>query len=121
MKRSRNQNQSQNEPEPEPEPPKTQLTLLEEEDNSAIYTIITDKELFTANINVVNGPCWVRVTADGKRIWEGVMQPDDTYTAQAADKLTIRMGLPENALIEVEDQEVPYIDSKNPYNCTIQR
>lgn len=109
------------EPEPEPIPPETQLTLLEQKANSTIYTIDTDKELFTATISTINGPCWVRITADGKKIWEGTMQVDDTHTAQATNELTIRMGLPQNANIEVEEQKLPHIDSKNPHDFTIQR
>lgn len=117
----------ESEPEPEPEvesepaPPMVELSLLNQDTNSAVYEIVTDKPEFSTTITIDNGPCWVRIVTDDNETWENTMQAGDTYTVQAIDKITIRMGLPQNANIEVEDQAIPHIDSKNPYNCTIQR
>lgn len=109
------------EPAPEPEPPLVELSLLEEKTNGAVYEIITDKEQFTATITISDGPCWVRIVTDDSETWENTMQAGSTHTVQATDKIAIRMGLPRHANIEVEDEAIPHIDSKSPYNCTIQR
>lgn len=108
------------EPEPEPEEPVTELSLLEEKTNSSIYEIVTDKAKFTATITT-GGPCWVRIVTDDDKTWEKTMQEGDTHTVEASDKITIRMGLPQNANIEVEGLELPHMDSKNPYNYTIKK
>ncbi|AEE96738.1 helix-turn-helix domain-containing protein [Mahella australiensis] len=113
--------QSEPQPEPEPEqPPQAQLTLLEQKANSAVYTIVTDKERFSVTVSAT-GRCWVRITADGKRVWEGTLEAGGTHTADAANKLTVRLGFPPGADVKVEDQVLPHVDSKNPYEFTIQR
>lgn len=109
-------------PEPSPPPPPAvQLKVASQKTNSAVYAIITDKERFKAEISATGGPCWVRITADGKKIWEGTMRAGDKQSAEATDKLTIRLGLPKNADIKIEDQALPHVNSRSPYDYIVQR
>lgn len=101
--------------------PQTELTLLEQKTNSSTYTITTEKERFSVTITATNGPCWIRITADGENAWEGTLKVGDIRTADAANEVSIRLGLPQNVDVKVEDQAIPHIDSKNPYNIVIQR
>jgi hypothetical protein len=54
------------------------------------------------------GPAWVRVTDQGKTLYEATMQPGQTYQVpQTATAPTLRVGAPEAVRISVGNTVAP--------------
>ncbi|MGE5541793.1 MAG: DUF4115 domain-containing protein, partial [Bacillota bacterium] len=73
--------------EPEPE--------IAREDRSEYLSAISIKaERLELAASVKDGPCWVRVEADGRLIAEELLDPGSQRVWEAADRLVIRVGAP---------------------------
>ncbi|MGE5484523.1 MAG: helix-turn-helix domain-containing protein [Ignavibacteriales bacterium] len=80
---------------PPPAPPAEAEPEIAREDRSEYLTVIGIKaEALDLSASVKDGPCWVRVEADGKVIAEELLEPGARRAWRATDRLVIRVGAP---------------------------
>ncbi|MTI94496.1 MAG: helix-turn-helix domain-containing protein [Firmicutes bacterium] len=102
---------------PEPEDPDSELELIEDDDNSAVYS------LFNAEALVVEieftGACWTRRNIDGEGNVEETFVSGDEEEWSAEETFFIRLGAPQNVQVIVNGIEVEVPESDTPFNLQI--
>lgn len=68
-----------------------------------------------------SGSCWVRVTADGRYVFEGTLQAGHVQEWLADREIRIRAGLPANMRIEINGSASESFPSNEPIDLVIER
>ncbi len=66
------------------------------------------RKTFTLKVKSIDEKgCWLRVTIDGEKKYEGILQPDETKSWEAFEKITLKMGNPAGIQITKNGVTVP--------------
>jgi cytoskeletal protein RodZ len=107
------------EPDDTPELPVSPPVVIERDSTSTgIRFLVSNTDLIQAEISF-SARCWIRITADGEKIFEGTLTAGEKNITSAWEEIVIRLGYPPAAAINVNGEAVELPDIVSPYTLTI--
>lgn len=65
------------------------------------------------------GPCWIRVVADGRHVFEGILGADQVKEWSAGRDVRVRIGLPANMRLEINGMATEPFPRNDPLDLVI--
>ncbi len=84
------------------------------------YTPVTGEKL-KLSVNTIGAKCWLRVIADGEKVFEGILVEGEAKEWEAIETITVRVGSPQSVEIQLNGELIEIPSGVGVYEKTFRK